>query len=172
MGLFLAVPSSKLALTFLFLIYWTLNMHPRALLTRLVRHTLILALPLALTPLSAHSQAAYPDKPITMVVTVPPGGAADFVARTIGEALSKQVGQSVLIENKAGASGTIATAFVAKAPADGYTLLQGAISTHGIGPHFYTKTPYDPFKDFMPLGVVAEFSLVLAVNSDTLSVGA
>jgi tripartite-type tricarboxylate transporter receptor subunit TctC len=58
-----------------------------------------------------------------MVVTVPPGGAADFVARTIGEALSKQVGQSVLIENKAGASGTIATAFVAKAPADGYTAL-------------------------------------------------
>ena len=127
---------------------------------------LALALPLAFTSFAAHSQTGYPDKPITMVVTVPPGGAADFVARTIGEALSKQVGQSVLIENKAGASGTIATAFVAKAPADGYTMLQGAISTHGIGPHFYTKTSYDFFKDFMPLGVVAEFSLVLAVNAN------
>ncbi len=141
-------------------------MHTRKLLKLFASRALALALPLAFASFMAHSQTGYPDKPITMVVTVPPGGAADFVARTIGEALSKQVGQSVLIENKAGASGTIATAFVAKAPADGYTMLQGAISTHGIGPHFYTKTSYDFFKDFMPLGVVAEFSLVLAVNAN------
>ena len=141
-------------------------MHTRKLLKLFASRALALALPLAFASFTAHSQTGYPDKPITMVVTVPPGGAADFVARTIGEALSKQVGQSVLIENKAGASGTIATAFVAKAPADGYTMLQGAISTHGIGPHFYTKTSYDFFKDFMPLGVVAEFSLVLAVNAN------
>ena len=141
-------------------------MHARKLLKLFASRALALALPLVFASFMAHSQTGYPDKPITMVVTVPPGGAADFVARTIGEALSKQVGQSVLIENKAGASGTIATAFVAKAPADGYTMLQGAISTHGIGPHFYTKTSYDFFKDFMPLGVVAEFSLVLAVNAN------
>ena len=115
---------------------------------------------------SAHAQSNFPDKPINYVVTVPPGGAADFAGRVMAEALSKQIGQPVVIENKAGASGTIATAYVAKAPADGYTLLQGAISTHGIGPHFYTKTPYDPFKDFMSLGVVAEFPLVLAVNAN------
>ena len=130
-------------------------MPARKTFTRLATRALAVVLPFAVASFAAHSQTSYPDKPITMVVTVPPGGAADFVARTIGEALSKQVGQSVLIENKAGASGTIATAFVAKAPADGYTILQGAISTHGIGPHFYTKTPYDPFKDFMSLGVVA-----------------
>ena len=115
---------------------------------------------------TAQAQANFPDKPITLVVTVPPGGAADFAGRTMGEALSKQIGQPVLIENKAGASGTIATAYVAKAPADGYTLLQGAISTHGIGPHFYTKTSYDALKDFMSLGVIAEFPLVLAVNAN------
>lgn len=118
------------------------------------------------TALTAQAQTSFPDKPITLVVTVPPGGAADFAGRTMGEALSKQIGQPVLIENKAGASGTIATAYVAKAPADGYTLLQGAISTHGIGPHFYTKTSYDALKDFMSLGVVAEFPLVLAVNAN------
>ncbi|MDN4016516.1 Bug family tripartite tricarboxylate transporter substrate binding protein [Zwartia panacis] len=115
---------------------------------------------------TAQAQTNFPDKPITLVVTVPPGGAADFAGRTMGEALSKQIGQPVLIENKAGASGTIATAYVAKAPADGYTLLQGAISTHGIGPHFYTKTSYDALKDFMSLGVIAEFPLVLAVNAN------
>jgi tripartite-type tricarboxylate transporter receptor subunit TctC len=141
-------------------------MPARKTFSQLASRALAIMLPLAFASFAAQSQTGYPDKPITMVVTVPPGGAADFVARTIGEALSKQVGQSVLIENKAGASGTIATAFVAKAPADGYTMLQGAISTHGIGPHFYTKTPYDPFKDFMSLGVVAEFSLVLAVNAN------
>lgn len=115
---------------------------------------------------TAQGQSSFPDKPITLVVTVPPGGAADFAGRTMGEALSKQIGQPVLIENKAGASGTIATAYVAKSPADGYTLLQGAISTHGIGPHFYTKTSYDALKDFMSLGVIAEFPLVLAVNAN------
>ena len=118
------------------------------------------------TSFSAYSQSKYPDKPINYVVTVPPGGAADFAGRTMAGALSKAIDQLVVIENKAGASGTIATAYVAKAPADGYTLLQGAISTHGIGPHFYTKTPYDPFKDFMSLGVIAEFLLVLAINAN------
>lgn len=124
------------------------------------------AVTIPLISFSSYAQTNFPDKPINYVVTVPPGGAADFAGRVMAEALSKQVGQPVVIENKAGASGTIATAYVAKAPADGYTLLQGAISTHGIGPHFYTKTPYDPFKDFMSLGVIAEFPLVLAINAN------
>ena len=139
-------------------------MSTRSLFKTLASLACTVVLPFA--TFSAHSQGTYPDKPITFVITVPPGGAADFAGRTMGEALAKQIGQSVLIENKAGASGTIATAYVAKAPADGYTLLQGAITTHGIGPHFYTKTPYDPFKDFMSLGVVVEFPLVLAVNAN------
>jgi tripartite-type tricarboxylate transporter receptor subunit TctC len=70
-----------------------------------------------------------------------------------------------LVENKAGANGTIATAFVARAPADGYTLLQASISTHGIGPYFYDKLTYDPFKDLIPVGALAEFPIILAVNA-------
>jgi tripartite-type tricarboxylate transporter receptor subunit TctC len=140
------------------------NMHHRSIFKVIAGIAYAAIVPF--TSFSAHAQSNFPDKPINYVVTVPPGGAADFAGRVMAEALSKQIGQPVVIENRAGASGTIATAFVAKAPADGYTLLQGAITTHGIGPHFYTKTPYDPFKDFMSLGVVAEFPLVLAVNAN------
>ena len=109
--------------------------------------------------------ARYPDKPVRIIVTVPPGGASDFVARTLSESLAKELGAPVLIENKAGANGTIASAFVARAPADGYTLLQAGISTHGIGPYFYDNLPYAPFKDLVPVGSIAEFPIILAVNA-------
>lgn len=111
------------------------------------------------------ASSKYPDKPVRIIVTVPPGGASDFVARTMSESLAKELGTSVLIENKAGANGTIASAFVARAPADGYTLLQAGISTHGIGPYFYDKLPYAPFKDLVPVGAIAEFPIILAVNA-------
>ena len=111
------------------------------------------------------SRDRFPDKPVRIIVTVPPGGASDFVARAISESLTKELGTSVLIENKAGANGTIASAFVARAPADGYTLLQAGISTHGIGPYFYDNLPYAPFKDLVPVGPIAEFPIILAVNA-------
>ncbi len=107
----------------------------------------------------------FPDKPIRLIITVPPGGASDFVARSLSEGFAKELGTSVLVENKAGANGTIASAFVARAPADGYTLLQAGISTHGIGPYFYDKLTYDPFKDLIPVGALAEFPIILAVNA-------
>ena len=107
----------------------------------------------------------YPDKPVRIIVTVPPGGASDFVARTLSESLAKELGTPVLIENKGGANGTIASAYVARAAADGYTLLQAGISTHGIGPYFYDNLPYAPFKDLVPVGPIAEFPIILAVNA-------
>ena len=107
----------------------------------------------------------FPDKPVRIIVTVPPGGASDFVARTLSESLAKELGAPVLIENKAGANGTIASAFVARSPADGYTLLQAGISTHGIGPYFYENLPYAPFKDLVPVAPIAEFPIILAVNA-------
>jgi tripartite-type tricarboxylate transporter receptor subunit TctC len=107
----------------------------------------------------------FPDKPIRLIITVPPGGASDFVARALSEGFAKELGTPVLVENKAGANGTIASAFVARAPADGYTLLQAGISTHGIGPYFYDKLTYDPFKDLIPVGALAEFPIILAVNA-------
>ncbi len=114
---------------------------------------------------AADTAQRYPDKPVRLIITVPPGGASDFVARSMSETFAKELATPVLVENKAGANGTIASAYVARAPADGYTLLQAGISTHGIGPYFYDKLTYEPFKDLIPIGAIAEFPIILAVNA-------
>jgi tripartite-type tricarboxylate transporter receptor subunit TctC len=114
---------------------------------------------------AACAQDAYPNKPIRIVVTVPPGGAADFIARTVGVKLAEAVGQQVLVENRAGASGTIAADAVARAAPDGYMLLQNSITTHGIGPHLYAKLPYDSIKDFAPIILLARLPLIMVVNA-------
>src|SRR3954466_9003507 len=108
----------------------------------------------------------FPSRPIRLIVTVPPGGAADFIARLVGGKLSESLGQPVVVENKAGASGTIAADAVAKAPADGYTLLQNSITTHGIGPHLFQTLPYDPVKDFSPVSGLALLPLIMSVNAE------
>jgi tripartite-type tricarboxylate transporter receptor subunit TctC len=100
-------------------------------------------------PVSA--QQNYPNRPLRIVVFVPAGGAADFLARVTAQRLSDALGQTVVVDNRAGSGGIIATSLVAKAAADGYTLLQSGITTHGIGPNLYTKLPYDPVKDFSPI---------------------
>jgi len=115
---------------------------------------------------AALAQGEYPLRPLHLVVTVPPGGAADFIARLIGGKLGDALGQPVVIENKAGASGTIAADAVAKAPADGYTLLQNSITTHGIGPHLFDRLPYDPVNDFAPVSGLALLPLIMAVNAE------
>lgn len=114
----------------------------------------------------ARAQANYPNRPIQLVVTVPPGGAADFVARLIGSKLSDALGQTVVISNRAGAGGTTAAAQVAKSDPDGYTLLLNTIATHGIGPHIYANLPYDPAKDFSPVILIAKLPLIMAVNAE------
>jgi tripartite-type tricarboxylate transporter receptor subunit TctC len=115
---------------------------------------------------AAFSQADYPTRPVRLIVTVPPGGAADFIARLVGGKLSESLGQPVLVENRGGAGGTIAADAVAKAPPDGYTLLQNSITTHGVGPHLYSKLPYDPVKDFAPVSGLALLPLIMAVNAE------
>ena len=112
------------------------------------------------------AQTDYPNRPIRLIVTVPPGGAADFIARLVGGKLSESLGQPVLVENRGGAGGTIAADAVAKAAPDGYTVLQNSITTHGVGPHLYTKLPYDPVKDFAPVSGLALLPLIMAVNAD------
>jgi tripartite-type tricarboxylate transporter receptor subunit TctC len=114
----------------------------------------------------AQAQTSYPNRPIELVVTVPPGGAADFVGRLIGAKLADAVGQPVVISNRGGAGGTIAAAAVARADPDGYTLLLNTIATHGIGPHIYANLQYDPAKDFSPVVLIAKFPLIMAVNAD------
>jgi tripartite-type tricarboxylate transporter receptor subunit TctC len=103
-------------------------------------------MPGALAP-SAHAQT-YPSKPITLIVPFPPGGTSDTGGRLMAQELSKALGQSVVVENRAGANGNIGSAAVARAPADGYTLLLSGIGSHGINPSLYAKMPYDALKDF------------------------
>ncbi|MGH8518872.1 MAG: Bug family tripartite tricarboxylate transporter substrate binding protein, partial [Panacagrimonas sp.] len=108
----------------------------------------------------------WPQKPVRVIVPFPPGGGVDVTARLIGDKLARALGQPVLVENRGGAGGTIAAAAVAKAAPDGYTLLQNSITTHGVGPHLYTKLPYDPVKDFAPVSGLALLPLIMAVNAE------
>jgi tripartite-type tricarboxylate transporter receptor subunit TctC len=120
----------------------------------------------ALAVVSTAAAQDYPNRPIRLIVTVPPGGAADFIARLVGGKIGESLGQPLLVENRGGAGGTIAADTVAKAPPDGYTLLQNSITTHGVGPHLYTKLPYDPVKDFAPISALALLPLIMAVNAE------
>ena len=110
----------------------------------------------------AHAQT-YPDRLIKIVVPTSAGGGNDAMARIVGSRLSERMKQPVIIDNKPGGNGAIATEFVAKAPADGYTLIFGYIATHGINPAL-SKVNYDPVKDFAPIAEIAEAQEVLVVH--------
>ncbi len=113
---------------------------------------------------TAHAQGDYPNKPIKLIVPAAPGGAADFFARLVGPKLAEVMGQSVVIENRAGASGTIAADMTAKSPADGYTVLIGQSTSMVVAPHMYAKLNYDTNKDLAPVTLVAEIPNVLVVH--------
>jgi tripartite-type tricarboxylate transporter receptor subunit TctC len=115
------------------------------------------------TPLGAFAQA-YPAKPITIVVPFAAGGTTDILARVIGQALTKELGQTVIVDNRAGAGGNIGAQFAAKSPADGYTLFMGTVGTHAINQSLYKKLPFDPIKDFAPLTRVAMVPNLLVAN--------
>ena len=111
---------------------------------------------------SAHGQN-YPTRVVRIVVPTAPGGGNDAMARIVASKLQERWKQGVIVENKAGANGAIASEFVARAAPDGYTILFGYIATHGINPGL-SKVPYDPVKDFAPIGQIAEAQGVLVVN--------
>ena len=111
------------------------------------------------------SAQSYPSKPIKLVVPFPPGGVADLIARPLADKLSASLQQPVVVENRAGATGTIAGAYVANAAADGYTLLLGTTNEIAMSPSLYKSLPYDPTKAFSPIAPVAEFPNVLVVGS-------
>jgi len=108
---------------------------------------------------------SFPSKPITIVVPTSPGGANDAMARIIAQGLSQKLGQSVIVENRAGANGSIASEFVARAPADGYVLMFGYIATHAINPALQ-KLRYDPIKSFEPISLVATSPTLLVANNN------
>ena len=124
------------------------------------------ALVLSLTGLSALAQTAWPNKPVKILVPFAPGGTTDILARAIAPDLSKAFGQQFVVENKGGAGGNLGAEIVAKSPGDGYTLLMGTVGTHGINRALYAKLPYDPFKDFAPITLVAGVPNVMVVNAD------
>lgn len=112
---------------------------------------------------SAQAQQ-YPNKPIRMIVPVPPGGGADFVARSYASRLGDALGQQVVVDNRGGAAGIIAMEATAKAAPDGYTIIQTNISTISINPYMYTKLPYDAEKGFAPISICTLNPLVLVVH--------
>ena len=120
---------------------------------------------LATVAVGASAQSAWPTKPIRLVVPFPPGGGTDFVARLLAEKLTSQAGWTVVVDNKPGAGGNIGLDAVAKAPPDGYTIGLGQTANLAINPWLYAKMPFDPLKDFAPVGAVATQPVVLIVNS-------
>jgi len=129
-----------------------------------LRHFLFLLVAPLLFTLASSASAAYPDKPVRLVIPFPPGGPTDTLGRQLAQALSTSLGQSVVIENKAGGNSAIGSDAVAKSPADGYTLLFNA-SLFATNPHL-VKLPYDIHKDFAPIALVAKAPLLIAVNND------
>lgn len=132
--------------------------------TGLLRSCCRIAAGVALFAAAGTASAAWPDKVIRIVVPFAAGGSTDLVARKIAEGLSQRLGANVIVENRPGAGGTVGTEYVARQPADGYTILMGSVSTHGSAPCVYSKLPYDAVKDFTPLTVVATIPNVMSVN--------
>ena len=119
----------------------------------------------ALLPAGALAQA-YPNKPIRILVHIPPGGAPDIAARVVGEKLGEAMGQPVVIDNRPGANGNIAGEIVAKSPPDGYTLLACVDSQVVINPHVYRTMSFDPMKDLVPVATLASNEFFLAANPE------
>ena len=123
----------------------------------------VLTTALALAPLLGHAQA-FPEKAITFVVPFAAGTATDQIARALGNQIATETKQAVIIDNKAGASGFIASQNVAKAPADGYTVLITTNTTHAANEHLFKKLPYDPVKDFSPVAALGKGGQIMVVN--------
>ena len=117
----------------------------------------------ALFAVTAQAQERYPSKPVRLIVPFAVGGATDIMARIMGQKMGELLGQTFVVDNRPGAGGNLGSDLVAKATPDGYTLLMATASTHGANPSLYKKFPYDPVKDFIPLGV-------LGINPSALGV--
>jgi tripartite-type tricarboxylate transporter receptor subunit TctC len=120
----------------------------------------------AVLMLSTASFAAYPERPITLVVAFAAGGPTDVIARIVAEDMSKTLGQQIVVENTAGAGGTTATAKAAGAAADGYTLIMGQMGTHAAAPSLYESLKYNPVADFTPVGIAGITPILIVAKKD------
>jgi tripartite-type tricarboxylate transporter receptor subunit TctC len=130
------------------------------------RRALLASLP-ALLAVSRAGAQAWPSRPVRVVVPFPPGGTTDFVARLVTTRLTTALGQPFVIENRAGAGGTVGSDSVAKSPPDGHMLVVSNIASHGVGPSVYRAMPYDSVRDFAHIAIMAEIPSVLAVNANS-----
>jgi tripartite-type tricarboxylate transporter receptor subunit TctC len=128
------------------------------------RRSLLLATTALVFAPVLRAQAAYPNKPIRYIVPVAAGGGSDMVGRTVTDAWSRVLGQTFVVDNQGGGGGVIASQATVRAAADGYTLMQGYVATHGTSPAT-RKLPYDPVKDFTPIGMIGGTPNVLVVNA-------
>lgn len=128
------------------------------------RHRGVLLALLAAPYLACAQAQPFPAKSLRLIVPFPPGGSADILARTIGQEMSKGLGQAVVVENRPGAGTAIGAAATAKAEPDGYTLMIGTVSSHAINPSLNPKLAYDPIKDFTPISPVASIPFALVVH--------
>jgi len=130
-----------------------------------LRPLLIVAAAFMVLQPPANAQEAYPSKPVRIIVPFPAGGVADIMARLVGDRLSQAFKQPFLVENRAGASAIIGSELVAKAPADGYTLLLANLPVMAINPIAFTNLPYDPVRDFAPITMIADQPYIIAVST-------
>jgi tripartite-type tricarboxylate transporter receptor subunit TctC len=113
---------------------------------------------------NAHAQKNYPSRPVRWVVPFAPGGPTDIMSRAVGEKLGQRLGQQFVVDNRGGAGGNIGAEIVARAPADGYTIMIGHVGTHAINLALYAKAPYDPVRDFTPISLLATLPLALVMH--------
>jgi tripartite-type tricarboxylate transporter receptor subunit TctC len=133
-------------------------------MTRTISTRRAICLIASLSAAGACAQPAYPNKPVRIVVGFAPGGGTDILARALAQQLSESLGQPVTVDNRPGAGGIIATEHVAKAAPDGYTLVVGSAAGFAINPNLMAKLPYDPIKDFTPIGLFASLSYAMVVH--------
>lgn len=134
-------------------------------MTRTLRN-LVSSLAVALAAWTGPAAAAYPDRPVTVIVPFAAGGPTDVVARIVADHMSRTLGQQVVVENVAGAGGTTGATRAAQAAPDGYTIIMGHMGTHGAAPAVYPELKYDPAKDFAPLGLAAGTPIVIVARKD------
>ena len=130
---------------------------------RIGRRSIIAGAGLLAAP-ALRAQGSWPERPVTLVCCFPPGGSTDISARLVAPGLAEILGKPVVVENRAGAGGTIGADMVAKSAPDGYTLLMATVSTHAINPGLYNKMPYDPVRDFAPVAQIGVTPTMLGVH--------